>query len=164
MLRNTILAGAALLLLSGCLKTTQPVFDASNSQPVGELAEFLAFVDVWEKFTGEDDSPRALIASGERGIIMDGLIVVQERDEYYAFAIVGGRPLACVINADETIEDVAQAHGVTVEVDRPEAAQQDVLVPVSVTADGPPEALLAFVKDQFANQALACSMPKRGGG
>ncbi len=36
MLRSALLAGAA-LLLGGCLSTKEPVFDATNSLPVGEI-------------------------------------------------------------------------------------------------------------------------------
>jgi hypothetical protein len=161
MLRFSAIAAAS-LLLSGCLTTSEPVFDDGNSTALAEMPEFLAFVDTWERFVGEKDSPRELAENGGRGIMVDGLIVVQERSDYYAFAIVGGRPLGCVIYADDTIEEVAKGHGVTVEVDRSRQDQADILVPVQVDADGPPEALVAFIKDQFANQALACNMQKRG--
>ena len=162
MLRNALLAGAA-LLLGGCLSTKEPVFDATNSLPVGEIPEFIAFVDAWESFVGADDSPREMIADGGRGIIVDGILVVQDRAEYYAVAVIADRPLACVIYADQSIKKVAAAHGVTVEIDRSESEELGLLSPVPVKADGPPEALVAFIRDQFANQAPACSMPKRGG-
>lgn len=162
MLRNALLAGAA-LLLGGCLSTKEPVFDASNSLPVGEIPEFIAFVDAWESFVGADDSPREMIADGGRGIIVDGILVVQDRAGYYAVAVIAERPLACVIYADQSIKAVAAAHGVTVEIDRSESEELGLLSPVPVKVDGPPEALVAFIRDQFANQALACSMPKRGG-
>ncbi len=162
MLRNALLAGAA-LLLGGCLSTKEPVFDESNSLPVGEIPEFNAFVDAWESFVGAEDSPREMIADGGRGIIVDGILVVQDGAEYYAVAVIADRPLACVIYADHSITTVAAAHGVTVEIDRSDAEELGLLSPVPVKADGPPEALVAFIRDQFANQALACSMPKRGG-
>ena len=162
MLKNALMALAA-SLLSGCLSTPEPVFDASNSRPIGEMPEFIAFVEAWESFVGVDDSPRVMIADGGRGMVVDGILVVQDGRDYYALAVVSGRPLSCVIHADDTIETVAAAHGVTVEVDRSEAMELNALVPVSVKADGPPEALVAFIRDQFANQALACSMLKRGG-
>ena len=162
MLRGAILAYVT-LLLSGCLSTPQPVFDQTNSRPLSEIPEFAAFVDAWEGFSGDQDSPRELIAEGARGIVVDGILVVQERNEYFAVAVVSGRPLACVINADRTIHEVAASHGVSVELDEPEIGEIDSLSPVPVKADGPAEGLLAFIRDQFANQALACSMPKRGG-
>jgi hypothetical protein len=162
MLRNALLAVAA-LLLGGCLSTKEPVFDASNSLPVGEMPEFIAFVDAWESFVGADDSPREMIADGGRGIMVDGILVVQDKAEYYAVAVIAGRPLACVIHADHSIMTVAEAHGVTVEVDSSQAEELSLLMPVPVRADGPPEALVAFIRDQFANEALACSLPKRGG-
>ena len=162
MLRNMLLAGTA-LLLGGCLTTPKPVFDETNSLPVAEIPQFVAFVDNWESFVGSDDSPRELIAQGGRGVLVNGILVVQERNEYYALTVVAGRPLACVIYADDSIEKAAAAHGVTVEVERSEEAQRDVLTPVPVEAAGPPEALMAFIQDQFANQSLAYNMPKRGG-
>ncbi len=163
MLRNALLAGAA-LLLSACLSTPEPVFDESNSLAVGEIPEFMAFVDAWESFVGADDSPREMIADGARGVIVDGILLVQDKAEYYAVAVIANRPLACVIYADSSIEAVAEAHGVTVEIDRSDSDELGLLSPVPVEADGPPDALIAFIRDQFANQALACSMPKRGGG
>ena len=162
MLRNALLAGAA-LLLGGCLSTKEPVFDASNSLPVGEIPEFIAFVDAWESFVGADDSPREMIADGGRGIIVDGILVVQDRAGYYAVAVIAERPLACVIYADQSIKTVAAAHGVTVEIDRSESEELGLLSPVPVEADGPPEALVAFIRDQFANQRLACLAAPRGG-
>ncbi len=162
MLRSALLAGAA-LLLGGCLSTKEPVFDATNSLPVGEIPEFIAFVDAWESFVGAEDSPREMIADGRRGIIVDGILVVQDKTEYYAVAVIADRPLACVIYADQSITTVAAAHGVTVEIDLSDSEELGSLYPVPVEADGPPDALIAFIRDQFANQALACSMPKRGG-
>jgi hypothetical protein len=162
MLRNALLACAA-LLLGGCLSTKEPVFDASNSRPVGEMPEFIAFADAWESFIGAEDSPREMVADGGRGIIVDGILVIQDGADYYAVAVVADRPLSCVIHADSSIEAVAEAHGVTVEVNHSDAEDLSALVPVPVRAIGPREALVAFIRDQFANQALACSMPKRGG-
>jgi len=166
MLKCVLLAGMA-LLLTGCLSTKEPVFDETNSLPVGEIPEFFAFVDAWESFVSADESPREMIAQGRRGIIVDGILVVQDNAEYFAVAVVAGRPLACVIHADQSIQAVAAKHGVTVEVDQSEPGAEpgdlNSLGPVPVRADGPPEALMAFIRDQFANQALACSMQRRGG-
>ena len=162
MLRSALLADAA-LLLGGCLSTKEPVFDATNSLPVGEIPEFIAFVDAWESFVGADDSPREMIADGGRGIIVDGILVVQDRAEYYAVAVIADRPLACVIYADQSIKTVAAAHGVAVEIDRSDSEELGSLYPALVEADGSPDALMAFIQDQFANQALVCSLPKRGG-
>jgi hypothetical protein len=162
MLKFVLLAGMA-LLLTGCLSTKEPVFDETNSLPVGEIPEFIAFVDAWESFVGADDSPREMTAQGGRGIIVDGILVVQDKAEYFAVAVVAGRPLACVIHADEAIQAVAAKHGVTVELDNPEPGDLNSIGPVPVRADGSPEALMAFIRDQFTNQALACSMQRRGG-
>ena len=161
MLRVALLAGAA-LLLGGCLTTKEPAFDASNSTPVGEIPEFMAFVDGWEGFVGMDGSPRGLIDDGGRGIVIDGMVVVQERSDYYALAMLGGRPISCMIYADDSMASVAEAHGVTVEIGEPDGRSIDD-APVPVEADGPQEALVAFIRDQFANQQLACIAIRRGG-
>ncbi len=160
MLRNALLAGAA-LLLGGCLSTKEPVFDETNSLPVGEIPEFIAFADAWDSYVARNGSPRELIAEGARGFIIDGIVVVQA-EGYFALAVIGGRPVTCMIYADDSIEAVAEAHGVTVEFDMPDDRSFDG-VPVAVEADGPPEALIAFIRDQFANQRLACIAIRRGG-
>ncbi len=161
MIRNALLAGAA-LLLSGCLSTPEPVFDETNSLPVGEIPEFMAFADAWESYVAKGGSPRGLIDEGGRGVVIDGIVVVQA-EGYFALAVIGGRPVTCMIYADDSIEAVAEAHGVTIEVDTPDDRSIDDL-PVAVEADGPPEALVAFIRDQFANQRLACIAFPRGGG
>ncbi len=160
MLRNALLAGVA-LLLGGCLSTKEPVFDASNSRPIGEIPEFVVFVETWENYAGKDGGPRQLIARGDRGVVIDGIVVVQEHSNYYALAMIGERPVTCLIYADDSIEAVAEAHGVTVEVNTPDDRSIDD-APVPVEADGPPEALVAFIRDQFANQRLACIAFPRG--
>jgi hypothetical protein len=161
MLRNALLA-VAVLLLGGCLSTPEPVFDESNSLPVGEIPEFMAFADAWESYVGKGGSPLGLIDDGGRGVVIDGMVMVQEHSDYYALAMIGGRPVTCMIYADDRIEAVAEAHGVTVEVDTPDDRSIDD-GPVPVEADGPPEALVAFIRDQFANQRLACIAARRGG-
>jgi len=162
MLRTTLLVACA-LALGGCLSTKQPVFDASNSAPVAEIPEFMAFVDGWEHFAAPaDDSPRKLAEDGARGIVVDGIVVVQENADYYAVAMMGQRPLMCVIYADDSIEKAAGDHGVTVDIDKPKDRSLDD-APVPVLADGSPEALVSFIRDQFANQRLACIAKRRGG-
>lgn len=161
MSRNALLAVAA-LLLGGCLSTKESVFDETNSLPVGEIPEFIAYADAWDSYVAAGGSPRELIAEGARGVVIDGIVVVQEHSDYFALAMMGGRPVSCFIYADDTIEAVAEIHGVTVEVDKPDDRSIDDQ-PVPVVADGPPEALVAFIRDQFANQRLACLANPRGG-
>lgn len=160
---RTILLACATLLLAGCLTTTKPVFDETNSKPVAEIPEFLAYADAWETFVAASGTPRELIATGARGVVIDGFVVVQEHADYYAFTTIGGRPLSCVIFADKNIETVAKAHGVTIEIQQREGIATIDDAPANVTADGPDAALLAFVRDQFANQRLACLATPRGG-
>jgi hypothetical protein len=160
MLRTALLAASA-LLLGGCLSTKEPVFDASNSKPVAEIPEFMAFVDGWERFASPGESPRKLIEDGARGVVVDGVVVVQENSDYYAVAMMGQRPLMCMVYADDTMERVAAAQGVTVDIDKPEDRTLDE-TPVPVLADGPPEKLVGFIRDQFANQRLACIAARRG--
>jgi hypothetical protein len=162
MLRNSVLASVA-LVLAGCLSTAEPVLDASNSRPVGDIPEFIAYVDAWEGFVGKKDSPRALITDGGRAIVVDDIIVVQENAEYFALAMMGGRPVSCVIYTEDIIQAVAEAQGVTVELDIEDGKGIND-APVPVRADGSTEALVAFIRDQFANQRLACVAARRGGG
>ena len=138
------------------------MFDETNSVPVSEIPEFIAFADAWNSYGAKGGSPRELIAEGARRVVIDGIVVVQERSDYYALATIGGRPVTCMIYANDSIEAVAEAHGVTVEVDTPDDRSIDD-GPVPVEADGPPEALVAFIRDQFANQRLACLANPRGG-
>jgi len=158
-----VLIAVAALTLAGCLSTRDPVFDETNSDPVGEIPEFMAFVTTWEAFAGADDSPRELIEEGARGIVVDGILVVQERSDYYALAVLGQRPVSCMIYADSGMPEVAAAHGVTVEIDAPDDGRTLDEGPVPVVADGPQDKLLAFIRDQFANQRLACIAAPREG-
>jgi len=162
MFRNAVLV-SAVLALGGCLSTPEPVLDATNSRAVGDIPEFMAYTDAWEEFVGTEGSPRELIANGERGIVVDGIVVVQENAEYFALAMMGGRPVSCVIYAEDIIGAVAESHGVTVEVITPEGKNIND-APVSVMAEGPTEALVSFIREQFANQRLACAAARRGGG
>ncbi|MDH3668219.1 MAG: hypothetical protein OEN23_14925 [Paracoccaceae bacterium] len=159
--RKSLLAGAV-LILAGCLSTPEPVFDASNSQPVGEIPEFLAFADAWENYVDDGGSPRELIAEGARGVVIDGIVVVQERTDYYALGIFGGRPISCVVFADKGIEADAAGFGVTVKIEKRDEETSIDDAPALVEADGPPEALTAFIRDQFANQRIACIGNPRG--
>jgi len=109
MIRNALLAGAT-LLLSGCLSTPEPVFDETNSLPVGEIPEFIAFADAWDSYVARNGSPRELIAEGARGFVIDGIIVVQKHSDYYALAMMGERPVSCLIYADDSIEAVARSN------------------------------------------------------
>jgi len=160
-MRRVALALAALAALGGCLTTAKPVFDETNSRPLAEIPEFLAFADLWEGYVADGNSPRELAEAGERGIVIDGMVVVQEHSDYYAMGIMGGRPISCVIYADKNIEAVAAEHGVTIEVTQQEGVTRDD-APAQVDADGPPEALVAFIRDQFTNQRLACIGNPRG--
>lgn len=158
-LRGLLLGAAA--LLSGCLTTGEPVFDETNSRPVGEIPDFLAFVEAWEGFGGAENSPRELIEEGARGVVVDGVPVVQDGSAtYFAVGTLGERPITCVVFADARMEQVAAEHGVTVEIARREGMALDDQ-PVPVEADGPKPALEAFVRDQFANERLACIAPAR---
>ena len=148
------------VLLAGCLTTREPVFDESNSRALGEMPEFLAFVETWEGFGGTDGSPRELIEDGERGIVVDGITVVQEHEDYFAVGTLGARPILCMVFADDRMEQVAAEHGGEVEIQRREGMSLDDQ-PVPVRADGPRPALEAFVRDQFASQRLACIAPAR---
>ncbi len=148
---------AAVLLLLGCLTASGPILDETNSRPVGEIPEFLTLVDAWESFSGADGSPRELIAEGARGIVLDGMVVVQEGTGYFVLAMLGPRPATCAVYADHDIEGHAGRFGVTVEVGRADSDRIDAIeLPAPVAADGSKEALMAFIRDQFANRRLVC--------
>lgn len=153
------------LLLAGCLTTPRPVFDATNSLAAGESPAFMAFVESWERWVGEGDSPRELIEEGARVVEIDGQAVIEERRDdgradHYLLGRMGGRPVSCVLN-DRGIEVVAAKHGVTVTVERD--PDSDPAMPAPIGADGTDAALNAFIRDAFANAALSCSAAARGG-
>jgi len=164
-MRRTAAILAAALLLPGCLTTKHPVFDETNSRPVAEMPEFMALLEAWEAFSGPDGSPRELITEGARGIVVDGIVVAQERSDYFALTMLAGRPATCAIYADRDLEATASSFGVTVAVDREDRDSLDVVeMPAPVLADGRRKALMAFIRDQFANQRLVCiANPRRKG-
>ena len=102
-MRQALLVGAA-LLLAGCLSTKEPVFDATNSLPVGEIPEFLAYVEAAEAFSGPANSPRKLVAEGARGtgklyrdrykLVRFGTgfmrLALKMKTPIYPFAFIGG--------------------------------------------------------------------------
>ncbi len=153
------------LLLAGCLTTPRPVFDATNSVAAGELPAFMAFVESWERWVGEGDSPRELVEAGARVIEIDGQAVIEDPQDdgsadHYLLGRMGGRPVSCVLN-DRGIEGLAVRHGVTVTVERDPGS--DPAMPAPIEADGTDAALVAFMRDAFANAALSCSAAARGG-
>jgi hypothetical protein len=150
--------------VSGCLTTSKPVLDETNSRPVAEIPEFLAFVDSWERFSGTDGSPRELVAEGARGIVLDGMVVVQEGTGYFVLAMLGPRPATCAVYVDRDIERQASRFGVTVRTERADSDRIDAVdLPAPVVADGSKEALMAFIRDQFAHQRLVCvANPRKG--
>lgn len=159
-MRKALLVGAA-LLLAGCLSTKEPVFDATNSLPVGEIPEFLAYVEAAEAFSGPANSPRKLVAEGARGTVVDGILVVQDKTRYYALVTIGRRPVTCMVWADRDFEKLAADWGISVVVkDTDERDREDG--PVPVEADGPKQALAAYIREQFASQRLACIANRRG--
>ena len=155
-----VLLPALAVLLSGCLTAREPAFDESNSRPVGEIPEFLNFVEAWERFGTDNDAPREMIRNGARGLTMDGAVIVQQNGGYVAVGTLGARPLTCVVFADDRIEERAATHGVTLAVHNPRDMKRDHQ-PLSVTADGAPQALDEFIRDQFTNGRRACLAPAR---
>lgn len=155
-----MLLAVVVVLLSGCLTAREPAFDASNSRPVGDIPGFVTFVEAWERFGTENGSPREMIRNGERGVTVDGVVVVQQDGGYIAVGTLGKRPLICVVFADDRLEERAAMHGVKVAVHNPRDMNRDTQ-PLSVAADGSSEALEAFIRDQFANGRLACLAPAR---
>ena len=159
MLRFGMLAALG-LILSGCLTTTKPVFDQSNSIAAADSSALLAYVEAWERMSGPQDSPRALIEAGARVVEISGMIVVEERKEsgaeYYSMALVGGRPMACFAH-DAKMQEIADRHGVALTIDRDEDDSE--MEPVAVKADGTKDALYGFVMDAFRVGTLSCTLP-----
>lgn len=155
-----VILPALAVLLSGCLTAREPAFDASNSRPVGDIPDFVHFVEAWERFGADNGAPRDMIRNGARGVTVDGAVVVQQNGGYIAVGTFGARPLMCVVFADDRIEERAATHGVTLALHNPNDVSRDDQ-PLSLAADGTPQALDAFIRDQFANGRLACLAPAR---
>jgi hypothetical protein len=150
----------ACLAMQGCLTTTKPAFDETNSIPAGDSPAMVAFVEAWEREVSKEDSPRELIENASLVHDMDGLVIVQEerggKADYYAVGVIARRPLLCLVH-DEKMDVIAERHGVELKVDRDEGSEESL--PAPMTADGTKEALYAFVLDAFRNGLLACQIP-----
>lgn len=160
---RAIMAAMLCVALSGCLRTSEPVFDETNSIAAGEAPEFVSFVEAWEVMKPDSESPRTLIENGNRVHVMGNLVIVEERDgavegntDYYALSLVGGRPLVCLVH-DEKIGVIAERNSVEIQVDRSE--DMDDATPAPMLATGDKAALHAFVMDAFTNGLLMCYAP-----
>ena len=148
---------AMCLLLPGCLITTQPVFNASNSVAADKSAAFMSIVELWETEISKSSSPRGLIESGSRVVELDGVVIVEDRSDnmsnHYALVRMGQRVAVCVVHHKE-IEKIAAPHGVKLKVDRDSIS--DPTFPTLITADGSQSAMFAFVMDAFKEGMLIC--------
>ena len=148
---------ALCLLLPGCLITTQPVFNASNSVAADKSALFMEIVELWEREISPSSSPRDLIKSGSRVIELDGVVIVEDRSDnmsnHYALVRMGQRIAVCVVHHKE-IEKIAAPHGVDLKVDR--SSISDPTFPTLITANGSQAAMFAFVMDAFKEGMLIC--------
>lgn len=152
-----------ILLLTGCLTTTKLTFTDDNSIRASQSKPLVRFVEAWERRYGAVDSPREVIDQNYRVLEIDGLVVVEESNgsvaEYYAIAMLGNRPVACFIH-DSKLQEIADAHNVTLVIEREEDSQNHG--PVPIKADGSAEELFTFVVDAFQNGTLACYAPPKG--
>lgn len=149
---------AACFMLAGCLTTTKPVFDDTNSVKAGASPAFVKFVAAWEAAKGTSDSPRGMIKDGKRVADLGGLIVVEDvksngRAEYIAVGLLGSRLMVCA-GHDDKVKAIAGRHGVKVEISR--SATDDKSMPAAVLADGTRAQLHAFVLDYFRSGTLVC--------
>ena len=71
--------------------------------------------------------------------------------------VLGARPVACVPN-DTSIRELASAHGVSARIE-PHESQPGL--PPTVHADGPDEALRAFIRAAHSTLQLACTSAAR---
>lgn len=157
----------ALSFVAGCLQTTSPAFDETNSVAAAESAALAALALAWDGYyDSPEDGPRELMETpGARAVEIGDMIVVQAPDFvgdpetgarrtvwlYVAYRMQDARPVHCVIDADETIHGTARDLGVEIVV---EGHGEDY--PPDVTASGDPAALFAFVRQVFTTGDLAC--------
>lgn len=150
------------MALSGCLTTTKPVLNDTNSIAAGKSALFVAFVEAWDaKIPGADGSPRELIEQGVRVKEIGSHVLIQEAKDdggadYYTVALFDGRPMMCMAH-NEGIETIAARHGVTVTIEESDDAGPGA--PSPMTADGTEAALFGFVMDVFGHGNIVCQMP-----
>ena len=172
---HRILAVMACMLLAGCLTTTKPVFDASNSIKAGDSKAFVAFVDAWEKRMGKKRSPRALIAMGARIVERGGMMIVEMQQGpkilYMAVGWMGKRQVACMVH-HKGIEQMAKRHGVEAKAKgagsimsgmglppaKSKEPKKDDDKPKLIEASGDKAKLHAFIMDAFDNGRLHCQV------
>ncbi len=157
----------ACLALAGCLKTTKITFDETNSMSAADSPILAKFIEAWGRELPNEGSPEVLIQNGNRVKEIRGVVIVQEASgdgtaEYYAVGLMGDRPAVCFVH-DEKMDEVAERHGVKLEIDRSSSGDGDR--PASMKADGEKAALYAFVVDAYSEGMLSCqAMTKLVGG
>ena len=168
-MRNSVILFAAAFALSGCLETTEPVFDDSNAMPLSESAQFVAFVDFMEAAgasMGGDDgsSPRELLDQGAFGKEIGDFVLVQSADEgkysYMAVGVVGDRAYTCFMMPDEEIGPIAAAYGITIAPPDPEAGGMPGAQ--AMLLEGDPAKVAKFIEDQLSTAPLLCMSVSRG--
>ena len=157
---RAIVLFAVTLMLSGCLITSKPVFNAANSKLAGDSPGFVKMVEKWEETIGKSSSPRELLTNGTRVMEKDGFFVVENREEgspiYFAISHMGPRISLCFVH-DRKIKEIAKETGVKVDVQRDAGSPPES--PAVISADGPEDALLAFVIKSFQYGLLVCESP-----
>ena len=150
-------AGLAAVLTSGCLSSTTPAFDESNSIAALDSLELrLIFTAM-----GKDPAEDAAISAEDRVAMFDGMVVLQNwnpltRDySYLGYALFAGRPAICTPAPRDgsAVEVAAAGHGVQANVVSVGTGLTDL---PDIAAEGEPAAISAFIQDLFRNQSLAC--------
>ena len=152
-------AGLASVVLSGCLSSTTPAFDESNSVAALDSPELRAIFMAM----GKDPAQDTAVSAEDRVMLLDNMVVLQNWDpltrqySYLGYALFGGRPAVCTLASldGSAVEVAAAGHGVQADVANDGAGLTDL---PAIAAEGEPAAMSAFIRDLFTNQPLACAV------
>lgn len=150
-------AGLASGLLSGCLSSTTPAFDETNSVAALDSPELRAIFMAM----GKDAAQDAAVSAEDRVMLLDGMVLLQNWDpltrqySYLGYALLDGRPAVCTPASRDgsAVEVAAAGYGVQADVADGDTGLADL---PAIAAEGEPAAMTAFIRDLFTNQPLAC--------
>ncbi len=155
-----VIPALMLLLLGGCLETTEPVFDTTNARPLSELPSYMKVVAFFDEAEPMPDmakgkTPRDLLKDGTVGVDLGDMALVQfpPQNGVYSYGTVGvlaDRAFACFAAVDEQTQAAAKAYGITIEAPGTGGPQSGYRL------SGDRQKMARFIRDQLAEGPLAC--------